>query len=96
MPKVVIPIREDILRSAERRKDSGAIPEVGEHLAELIDLGFKHRLEQLYRQFEEGRISLEYLANELGLGVRELYAALEKQGLPTSNIQRQGIGVVAH
>jgi len=44
MPKVVIPIREEILRSAERRKASGAIHEVGQHLAELIDWGFKYRL----------------------------------------------------
>ncbi|MBC8461947.1 MAG: hypothetical protein H8D67_28590 [Deltaproteobacteria bacterium] len=92
MPKVVVPIKEEILRSAERRKASGAIGEVGQHLAELINLGFEHRLEQLYREFEAGRISLEYFANELGLGVRELYAALEKQGLPTSNIQRQIAG----
>ena len=88
MPKVVVPVKEDILRSAERRKVSGAVHEINEHLAELIDLGFEYRLEQLYRQFEAGQISLEYFADELGLSLRDLYAALEERGLPTSNIQR--------
>lgn len=88
MLKVVVPVKEEILRSAERRKASGAVDEVSQLLAELIDLGFEHRLEQLYRQFEASQISLEYFADELGLGVRDLYAALEERGLPTSNIQR--------
>ena len=52
----------------------------------LINLGFEHHLQQLYRQFEVGEISFEYFAGTLGLGVRELYGALEERGLPTSNI----------
>ena len=52
------------------------------------ELGFEHRLEQLYRQFETGEISLEYFADELGLSIRDLYSVLEKRSLPTSNIQR--------
>jgi hypothetical protein len=59
---------------------------IAQFLAELIDLGFEHRLQQLYRRFEEGEISLGFLAQELGLGVRDLYAALERRGLPTTNI----------
>jgi hypothetical protein len=52
----------------------------------LIDLGFEHRLRQLYTQFESGEISLGYFAKELGLGVRDLYAALEQRRLLTTNI----------
>jgi hypothetical protein len=55
-------------------------------LAELINLGFEYRLQRLYRRFEAGEISLGHFADELGLGVRDLYAALEQRGLPTSNI----------
>ncbi|MFQ5593575.1 MAG: hypothetical protein ACE5HA_05455 [Anaerolineae bacterium] len=88
MLKVVVPVKEEILRSAERRRASGAVRDISQHIAELIDLGFEHRLEQLYRQFETGEISLEYFANELGLSIRDLYSALEVRGLPTSNIQR--------
>jgi len=55
-------------------------------LGELIDLGFDFRLRALYRQFEAGEISFGYFARELGLSLRELYAALEERGLPTSNI----------
>ena len=86
MPKVVVPIREEILRAAERRKAAGASEGISQFLAELIDLGFEHRLRQLYTQFEDGEISLGYFAKELGLGVRDLYAALEQRGLLTTNI----------
>ncbi|MBM4087084.1 MAG: hypothetical protein FJ272_20030 [Planctomycetes bacterium] len=55
-------------------------------LSELVDLGFEHRLQQLYQRFENGEISLGHFASELGLSVRDLYAALERRGLPTSNI----------
>ena len=90
MPKVVIPVKEEILRSAERRRASGGGADVSQHLAELIDLGFERRLEFLYRQFEAGQISLEYFADEVGVSLRDLYSMLEERGLPTSNIQRQG------
>ena len=93
MLKVVVPVKEEILRAAERRKASGVSKDITEFLTELIDLGFEYRLQQLYRQFEAGEISLEYFAHELELGVRDLYAALEQRGLPTSNIGAQTYGV---
>lgn len=86
MLKVVVPVKEEILRAAERRKAAGVGENIAQFLTELINLGFEHRLQQLYRRFEAGEISLGYFANELGLGVRDLYAALEQRGLPTSNI----------
>ena len=69
-------------------KSKPKIDKISQHLSELIVLRFEHRLEQLYRQFEAGQMSLEYFANEMGLDLRDLYAALEERGLPTSNIQR--------
>ena len=86
MPKVVVPVKEEILRTAERHKAAGGSEGVAQFLAELIDMGFEHRLQQLYRQFKSGEISLGYFVQELGLGVRDLYAALEQRGLPTANI----------
>jgi len=86
MLKVVVPVEEKILQAAERRKAAGVDEDITQFLAELINLGFEHRLQQLYRQFEAGEISLGYFANELGLGTRDLYAALEQRGLSTSNI----------
>ncbi len=55
-------------------------------------MGFEHRLQQLYKEFEAGGISLGRFASELGLGVRDLYAALEQRNLPTSNIGAKPIG----
>jgi hypothetical protein len=86
VPRVVVPVKEEILRAAERRKAAEGSEGIAQFLAELIDLGFEHRLQQLYRRFEEGEISLGFLAQELGLGVRDLYAALERRSLPTTNI----------
>ncbi len=86
MPKVVIPVKDEIFQAAERRKAAGEGEGITQFLAELINLGFEHRLEQLYGQFEAGEISLGYFASEIGLSVRDLYAALEQRGLPTSNI----------
>ena len=86
MPKVMVPIKEEILKAAERRKAAGGGESIIQFLAELINLGFEHRLQQLYSQFETGEISLGYFASEIGLGVRDLYAVLEQKGLPTSNI----------
>lgn len=86
MPKVVVPVEEKILRAAERRKAEGTGEDIAQFLAKLITLGFEHRLRQLYSQFEAGEISLEYFANDVGLGVRELYETLEQRGLPTSSM----------
>jgi DNA-binding phage protein len=86
MVKVVVPVKEEILKAAERRKAAGADEDITEFLAELINLGFDQRLHQLYRRFEAGEISLEYFAAEAGLSLRDLYDALEARGLPTSNI----------
>ena len=93
MLKVVVPVKEEILRAAERRKVSGVSQDITQSLTELIDLGFEYRLQQLYRQFGAGDISLGYFAHDLGLGVHDLYAALEQRGLPTSNIGAQTDGV---
>jgi hypothetical protein len=86
VPRVVVPVKVEILRAAERRKAAEGSEGIAQFLAELIDLGFEHRLQQLYRRFEEGEISLGCFAQELGLGVRDLYAAIERRGLPTTNI----------
>ena len=75
-----------MLRAAERCKATGGSESVAQFLAELIDLGFEHRLQQLYQRFEHGEMSLGYFAQALGLGVRDLYAALEQRGLPTASI----------
>jgi hypothetical protein len=83
----VVPVKEEeILRAAERRQAAKGSEGIAQFLAELIDLGFEQRLQQLYHRFEEWEISLGFFAQELGLGIRDLYAALERRGLPTTNI----------
>ncbi len=86
MLKVVVPVKEEILKAAEYRKSMGVDEEITQFLAKLINLGFEYHLQRLYRQFEAGEISRGYFANELGMGIRDLYATLEQRELPTSNI----------
>ena len=87
MVKVIVPVKEEIIKAAERRKAKGLDEEISQFLAELIDLGFEHRFQQLYERFDSGEISLEFFAMELGFNIRDLYAELEERGLPYSNIK---------
>ncbi len=86
MLEVLVPVKDEILQAAQRRQAARVDEQFTSFLSELINLGFESRLQQLYRQFEVGEISLGYFAQEMGLGVRDLYAALEQRRLPTSNI----------
>ena len=84
--RVVVPVREEILRAAERRRDTGVEEDIAQFLGKLIDLGFEHQLRELYRQLMAGDVSLGYFARELGVSIRDLYALLEERGLPTSSM----------
>jgi hypothetical protein len=55
VPKVVVPVKEEILRAAERRKAAEGREGIAQFLAELLELGFEQRLQQLYRRYEGGR-----------------------------------------
>lgn len=57
-----------------------------ERLLELAALGFEQRLAQLYQDFQKGEISLEYLAEQLGLNIWEAESLLKKRELPNSNL----------
>jgi DNA-binding phage protein len=86
MLKVLVPVREDIMRAAQYRKIAGSVDGVSDFLGELLDLGFESRLRNLYHRYEAGEVSFGRLADELGMNSRDLYAALEDRGLPTSNM----------
>jgi hypothetical protein len=44
--------------------------------------GYHDLVRRLHRQYLDGELTLRSMANELGLEYRELYALLEKLGLP--------------
>lgn len=90
MLKIVVPVREEIVRAAERRNAAGDEEDVARFLARLIEIGFEHQLRELYGRFEAGDVSLGYVARELGVGVRDVYALLEERALPTSNVGAAG------
>lgn len=83
---MAVPIEEEILRTAERRRDIGLRENIADYLGELTVLGFEYRLQQFYEWFEAGEISLAYFAKEMGMSIRDLYKVLEERSLPTSNI----------
>ncbi|NCQ35948.1 hypothetical protein GW813_12940 [bacterium] len=86
MPKVLVPVSEEIFRSVERRKAAGMVENIAQSVEELVNLGFQYRLHELYGRYADGEISLGCFAKELGLGTRELSAQLEQRGLPTANV----------
>ena len=57
-----------------------------EFFIKLVEREYQRKLRELYDQYQRGRISLGYLAREMGLGRREVEDVLEKQGLKVSNI----------
>jgi predicted HTH domain antitoxin len=85
MPVVNLELREDIAtfvktRAAKERVDELVI------LENLLERGFEQRLRELYKQYQEGEISLGYLAEQLGVGTWRAYHLLEERGLRTANI----------
>jgi predicted HTH domain antitoxin len=52
----------------------------------LLERSFEQRLRELYKQYQEGEISLGYLAEQLGVGTWRAYHLLEERGLRTANI----------
>lgn len=55
-------------------------------LEDLLERGFEQRLRELYKQYQEGEISLGYLAEQLGVGTWRAYHLLEERGLRTANV----------
>ena len=86
MPKVLVSVDDSIWEAVRRRHRQSKSDGVGSYISELIHLGFEQQFVQLYEEYAQGHISLGKMAEELGFGVRELYAELEKRELPTSNI----------
>jgi predicted HTH domain antitoxin len=57
-----------------------------ERLLEFAAIGFERRMIELYEEFQRGEISLEYLAEQLGLNIWEAERLLDKRGLKSSNL----------
>lgn len=55
-------------------------------VVDLLRAGFEQKLRELYAQYQQGEISLGYLAEQLGVGVWQLYHLLEERGLRTANV----------
>ncbi len=57
-----------------------------EIVVDLLKAGFEQKLRELYAQYQQGEISLGFLAEQLGVGVWQVYHLLEERGLRTANI----------
>jgi predicted HTH domain antitoxin len=57
---------------------------VDEVVNELLQIGFEQKFKKLYKRYRGGEISLGWMAQELGLSVRDTYDLLEKRNLPLS------------
>jgi hypothetical protein len=55
-------------------------------LKDLVETGFEQRLRELHKEYQEGEISLGYLAEQLGVTTWRAYHLLEERGLRTANV----------
>ena len=55
-------------------------------LTELVLRGFEQKLSELYEEFQQGEISLGYLAEQLGISSWEAVHLLKERGLRTTNL----------
>jgi len=53
-------------------------------MGENLDSIFEQKFKRLYKSYRRGEISLGWMAQELGLSVRDTYDLLEKRNLPLS------------
>ena len=51
-------------------------------MGENLDSIFEQKFKRLYKSYRRGEISLGWMAQELGLSVRDTYDLLEKRNLP--------------
>ena len=59
---------------------------VFEIFLEILRKKYEEKLLSLYQQYQKGEISLGYLANDMGLGRREIEEFLQERGLKVTNI----------
>jgi predicted HTH domain antitoxin len=85
MPVVNLELKEDIATFVKTRAAKEEVEELV-ILEDLLERGFEQRLRELYKQYQEGEISLGYLAEQLGVGTWRAYHLLEERGLRTANI----------
>lgn len=55
-------------------------------MAEFVLRGFEQKLSELYEKFQQGEISLGYLAEQLGISPWEAVYLLKERGLRTTNL----------
>jgi hypothetical protein len=85
MPVVSLELKEDVARfvktkAVRDRTDEATV------LKDLVETGFEQRLRELHQEYQEGEISLGYLAEQLGVTTWRAYHLLEERGLRTANV----------
>ncbi len=80
---ITIEIRDEVAKYVTKstEKNNKSVAEV---VNELLRIGFERKFRQLYKRYRKGEISLDWMAKELGLSLRDIYDYLEKRNLPLS------------
>jgi hypothetical protein len=85
MAMVMVELGEDIAHYVETRVKQEKLSRA-DVVADLVESGFEQKLKSLYRAYQEGEISLSYLAEQLGITTWRAYHLLEERGWRTANI----------
>jgi len=80
---VTIKIRDEVAKYVTKstEKYNRSVDEV---VNELLKIGFEKKFRELYKRYQRGEISLDWMAKELGLSLRDTYDYLERRNLPLS------------
>jgi len=78
-------LKEDIAQFVKARAGRTGQNEIAV-LEALVEERFEQRLAELYRMYQQGDISLGYLAEQLGMTTWHAYHLLEERGLRTANV----------
>jgi predicted HTH domain antitoxin len=85
MSIVTVGLKEDIAQFVKARAVRTGQNE-SSALEALIEERFEQRLAELYEMYQQGEISLGYLAEQLGMTTWRVYHLLEERGLRTANV----------
>ena len=85
MSIIAADLKEDVARFVKARADRTGQDEVAV-LEALVEQQFEQRLAELYELYQQGEISLGYLAEQLGMTTWRAYHLLDERGLRTANI----------
>lgn len=85
MAEITIKLREEVAQYVTARAKLDHL-EQSDVVADLVESGFEQKLRDLYWAYQEGEISLGFLAEKVGMTTWQLYHLLDERGWRIANV----------